>query len=183
MVHDWGGAIGMGVATAQPEAFVRFVVTNTAAFRSPHIPFSIALCKIPLLGSLMVRGGNAFARIATWRATYKGLSSDVKAGLLSPYHSWETRIATLRFVEDIPMKPQHPSYETLKNIEDKLEELRSKPMLLLWGDDDFCFSPLFREEWMKRFPDAKVHAWEDVGHYIMEDAPERVIPLVREFLG
>ena len=42
MVHDWGGAIGMGVATSNPDNFLRFIVTNTAAFRSPNIPFSIA---------------------------------------------------------------------------------------------------------------------------------------------
>ena len=182
MVHDWGGAIGMGAATAKPELFRRFIVTNTAAFRSPNIPFSIALCKVPLLGALMVRGGNAFARIATWRATYKGLSKSVKAGLLHPYKDWSSRIATLRFVEDIPMKSSHPSYDTLKGIECKLENLRDKPMLILWGDDDFCFSPVFREEWMQRFPDAQVHAWKDVGHYVMEDAPDRVLPLVESFL-
>ena len=183
MVHDWGGAIGMGVATADPQRFKRFIITNTAAFLSPNIPFSIALCKLPLFGALMVRGGNAFARIATWRATYKGLSTDVKSGLLHPYKDWRSRIATLRFVEDIPMKEKHPSYTTLKDIDQKLLLLKDKPMMILWGDDDFCFSPVFREEWMQRFPDASVHAWKDVGHYVMEDAPERVIELLRPFLA
>jgi pimeloyl-ACP methyl ester carboxylesterase len=28
-----------------------------------------------------------------------------------------------------------------------------------------------------------VHAWEDVGHYVMEDAPERVIEAMERFLG
>ena len=32
--HDWGGAIGMGAAAALPERFSRFVLFNTAAFRS-----------------------------------------------------------------------------------------------------------------------------------------------------
>ena len=30
--------------------------------------------------------------------------------------------------------------------------------------------------------DAEVHAWTDVGHYVMEDAPERFLPLLRAFL-
>jgi haloalkane dehalogenase len=182
MVHDWGGAIGMGVATAAPEQINRLIITNTAAFLSPHIPITIAMCRIPLLGSLMVRGGNAFAWVATWRATYKGLSKEVKAGLLFPYDSWKNRIATHRFVVDIPMNDSHPSHQTLKEIEDRLVLLQDKPMMMLWGDDDFCFSPVFRKRWMEFFPKAEVHAWEDVGHYVMEDAPERVIPLVRTFL-
>jgi len=183
MVHDWGGAIGMGVATATPDNFSKLIITNTAAFLSPRIPTTIAMCRIPFLGSLMVRGGNAFARVATFRATYSGLKKPVKEGLLFPYDSWKNRIATHRFVVDIPMKPSHPSYTTLQGIENRLSLLQDKPMMLLWGDDDFCFSPHFRKRWMEFFPQAAVHAWDDVGHYVMEDAPDRVIPLVREFLS
>lgn len=183
MVHDWGGAIGMGLATADPDRIKRLIITNTAAFLSPHIPTTIAMCRIPLLGSLMVRGGNAFAWVATWRATYKGLSKEVKQGLLFPYDSWSTRIATHRFVLDIPMKHGHPSYATLQGIEQRLTVLKDKPMVILWGDDDFCFSPIFRARWMDIFPQANVHAWKDVGHYVMEDARERVIPIVRDFIS
>ena len=32
--HDWGGAIGMGVAARRPDLFNRFVILNTAAWRS-----------------------------------------------------------------------------------------------------------------------------------------------------
>ena len=81
------------------------------------------------------------------------------------------------------MKPERPSYSMLQGIENRLSLLKEKPMMLLWGDDDFCFSPHFRKRWMELFPDASVHAWDDVGHYVMEDAPERVIPLVKEFLA
>ena len=34
VVHDWGGAIGFGAAARMPGRFSKFVVTNTAAFRS-----------------------------------------------------------------------------------------------------------------------------------------------------
>ncbi|MEC7986134.1 MAG: alpha/beta fold hydrolase [Myxococcota bacterium] len=182
VVHDWGGAIGMGAAVAEPDRFSHFVVTNTAAFRSQEIPLSIASCRIPGFGPVMVRGGNAFAKVATWRATSKGLSNDVKKGLLFPYDSWENRIATLRFVEDIPLKASHPSYQQLKETEEGLVQLRAKPMLILWGEQDFCFTPHFRKEWEERCPDALVHAWDDVGHYVMEDATERVTDAMRSFL-
>lgn len=177
-VHDWGGAIGMGVATLEPERFRRFLVTNTAAFRSTDIPFSIATIRIPLYGPLAVRGLNGFARVATIRATAKGLSAEAKAGLLLPYDSWANRIATLRFVQDIPMDPGHPSWPELSRIEEGLSSLRGKPMILCWGDEDFCFNPGFRKRWEQLFPEAIVHAWPDVGHYVMEDAPERVFAAI-----
>jgi pimeloyl-ACP methyl ester carboxylesterase len=41
-VHDWGGAIGFGLAARRPELIKRFVVFNTAAFTSSRIPLSIS---------------------------------------------------------------------------------------------------------------------------------------------
>ncbi len=182
VVHDWGGAIGSGVATLHPEWIKRLVITNTGAWRSLRIPPSIATVKIPIFGTLAVRGLNGFAQVATIRATAKGLSAVAKQGLLFPYDSWANRIATLRFVQDIPLHAAHPSYAELGRIDDGLVKLADKPMLILWGDDDFCFTSAFRAEWERRFPAAEVHAWKDVGHYVMEDAPERALPLIAAFL-
>ncbi|MCB9680754.1 MAG: alpha/beta fold hydrolase [Alphaproteobacteria bacterium] len=183
VVHDWGGAIGMGAATKRPDLARRFVVTNTGAWRSLRIPPSIATCKIPVFGPLAVRGLNGFARIATVRATAKGLDPVAKAGLLAPYDSWAHRIATLRFVEDIPLHAAHPSYAELSRIDDSLHTQAGKPMMIAWGDDDFCFTPAFRAEWQRRFPDAVVHAWKDVGHYVMEDAPDRFLAAFDAFVA
>lgn len=182
VLHDWGGAIGMGVATRRPEIAERFVVTNTAAFLSKAIPPSIAMVKIPGLGAMSVRGFNGFARVALVRAASTRLKPAVKRGLLFPYGSWEDRIAHLRFVEDIPLSPGHPSWGTLASIDAGLSALADKPMLILWGDDDFCFTPAFRAIWQQRFPRATVRAWEGVGHYVMEDAPDRVIAELNAFL-
>ena len=183
VVHDWGGAIGMGMAGRMPNRIQKLVVTNTAAFRSQEIPMSIASCRIPIFGSIAVRGFNAFAGVATWRASAKGLSKSVKSGLTLPYNSWANRIATLKFVEDIPLKPSHPSYDTLMKVEEGLSALLDKPMLICWGEQDFCFTPNFRKEWQRRFPDAEVYAWDDVGHYVIEDVPERLISTMTEWLA
>lgn len=183
VVHDWGGAIGMGMAGRMPNRIQKLVVTNTAAFRSQEIPMSIASCRIPVFGSIAVRGFNAFAGVATWRASAKGLSKAVKSGLTLPYNSWASRIATLKFVEDIPLKPSHPSYDALMKVEEGLSILLDKPMLICWGEQDFCFTPNFRKEWQRRFPDAEVHAWDDVGHYVIEDVPERLVSTMTEWLS
>jgi haloalkane dehalogenase len=182
-VHDWGGAIGMGLATRQPERIARLVITNSAAFRSRRIPLRIALCRLPLLGPLAVRGLNAFARAALQMATAKGLAPAVAEGLLAPYASWSERVAIQRFVEDIPMQPGHPSWPTLVAIEDGLARLRDKPALILWGERDWCFTPAFREEWQRRFPRAQVERFDDAGHYVLEDARERVLVSLRRFLS
>ena len=184
VVHDWGGAIGMGLAGRQPELMKGFVVFNTAAFRSSFIPFSINICKIPVFGEVAVRGFNGFVRVAQIRAIHdkSKLDGDVKDGYLTPYDSYDNRIAVHQFVKDIPMGPAHRSYNTLLEVENGLEQFQGHPMLIVWGDQDFCFNEGFRKEWMRRFPDAEVHALDDASHYVVEDALDRILQWMPPFV-
>ena len=182
-LHDWGGAIGMALARRHPERIARLFVTNTAAFRSKSIPLRIAACRIPVLGELAVRGLNGFARAATVMAVEHPLPAAARRGLLAPYDTWKNRIATLEFVHDIPLAPDHRSYAELAATEAALEQFRNLATCLVWGERDWCFTPAFREEWQRRFPDAEVHRLQDAGHYLMEDAPERVVLIARDFLA
>lgn len=182
--HDWGGAIGMGTAAALPERFSSFVLFNTAAFRSTRIPLRIAICRIPLLGALAVRGLNLFALAALHMAVEKRerITPAVRAGYLAPYRTWHDRIAVLRFIQDIPLSQSHPSYATLAAIEESLPKFRDRPMLLVWGERDWCFTPEFLGEFQRRFPQAETLRFPDAGHYVFEDAHERIATRVEEFL-
>jgi haloalkane dehalogenase len=183
--HDWGGAIGMGAASKLADRFSRFVLFNTAAFRSRQIPWRIAVCRLPILGALAVRGLNLFSRAALRMAVEKPerMTAPVRAGYLAPYDSWENRIAVHRFVQDIPLKAGHPSYESLAAVEDGLSAFRETPLLLVWGEQDWCFTTEFRNEFQRRFPQAQTLSLGNAGHYVFEDAHEEILPRVREFLA
>lgn len=182
VVHDWGGAIGMGWAVRHPERVAGLMVMNTAAFPSPHIPLRIAVCRWPVLGPLLVRGLNLFARGAVRMAVVNPMAPEVAAGFVAPYDSWANRVAVHRFVQDIPMRPSHPSWPTLVEIEAGLARLSAKPMLLCWGGRDFCFHDWFYREWRRRFPQAQPHYFPEAGHYLLEDALPEIAPRVRDFL-
>ena len=182
VAHDWGGAIGCGVAGRMPDRFRRLVLMNTAAFRSDHMPVRIAACRWPVVGPLMVRGGNAFARAAITQAVERPLEPAAKRGLLAPYDSWRNRVAIQRFVEDIPTRPSHPSYDTLVETETNLAKLADLPALLLWGERDWCFTPAFREEFERRLKNVTSVPIADAGHYVFEDARRRVVEEVRRFV-
>ncbi len=182
IVHDWGGAIGMGVATKTPGRVGRMVVMNTAAFRSQNIPLRINVCRIPGFGALAIRGFNAFARGATIMAKQRPLAPEVRRGFIFPYNNWKNRIATLRFVQDIPLHESHPSYPELLRIEQSLFSLADKPMLLAWGTRDWCFDTTFLAEWRRRFPHAQVIEAKKANHYLLEDAQE-LMPEIEGFLG
>lgn len=184
IAHDWGGAIGMGAAVRLPERFSRFVLCNTAAFRSERIPLRIAACRIPLFGPMALRGFNAFSRAALTMAVAKPerMTTAVRAGYLAPYDNWRNRQAVCRFVQDIPLDPSHPSYDTLKQIEDRLPLFANHPMLFLWGMQDWCFSPHFLKRFQQIYPNAETLELPDAGHYLFEDAPEQMLPRLRGFL-
>lgn len=175
VLHDWGGAVGMGYAGRYPHLIEKIVILNTAAFRSQQIPLRIALCRVPIIGELLVRGFNGFARPATHMAVVKPMDSQTRKYYLLPYNSWKNRIATHRFVKDIPLDVNHPSYQTLVEVENGLAKLRELkiPLLILWGGRDFCFTKDFYDEWLQRFPDAEAHFFENCGHYILEDCFEK----------
>lgn len=180
VVHDWGGAIGMGLAIEIAERVKGFVVCNTAAFPSKHIPDSINLCRVPLFGSVAIRGFNAFVKGSLAWCSKKGLSKAAKAGYLAPYNSWANRVANLRFVQDIPMSPEHPSWAKLERIEAGIRQFTNHPMTICWGAQDFCFHDKFLDGWKLRFPNADVHYFEDAGHFVAEDARGEVTKAARE---
>ena len=186
VLHDWGGAIGMGYAARHPKRINRFVVFNTAAFFVPRVPLRIRLCRIPLLGEFLVRGLNGFSLAALLFATsqHRRFNRAVRAGYLTPYASWQKRIAIYRFVRDIPLEPDHPTRVTLAAIEAGLSRFRQHPMLILWGADDFCFTKRdFLPRWRSLFPQAEVEVYERAGHYVVEDAIERIVPRLSTFLS
>ena len=180
LLHDWGGGIGMGYAVRHPEKIKRIFLMNTAAYLSDDMPRRIALARIPGVGSLLVRGLNAFVELAICMAPAKPLPPEVQAGYRYPYGNWHDRIATLRFVQDIPMSPSHPTWETLKGIGEKLPLFENTPVTLIWGEQDFCFHMRFYERWRKIYPRAKAYSIPTASHYLLEDEPEQVLSHIWE---
>ena len=181
VMHDWGGAIGMGFAGRCPEKISSLTILNTGAFTSTHIPKRISLCRLPGLGPLLLRGFNVFSRAALHMAVCRPLPPEVKAGYLAPYDSWRNRVAVNGFVRDIPMNPRHPSWPVLRGVEQNLSRLKHIPTQIIWGGRDFCFNDHFYREWRRRFPAAECCYLPAAGHYLLEDAFDEIAPLFHKF--
>ena len=184
MVHDWGGAIGMGLAVRKPELIKRLVLFNTASFLSMDIPLRIGLCRMPLLGTILIRYLNLFVRgvLRFGLKRRKRLTQNVRAGYLAPYDTFENRIANLKFVQDIPMEQAVPSYSVIQSIERNLKQFDVYPILIIWGSEDFCFNVKFLNKWREIFPRAEVREVCNAGHLVVEDASDEIIPWIEGFL-
>ncbi|NOY75152.1 MAG: alpha/beta fold hydrolase [Kiritimatiellaeota bacterium] len=182
LVHDWGGPIGLGVAIRHPERFKRLIITNTAAFADTKIPLRIAAGKIPWLGRRLIVDLNLFLLAAVRMTVVNPLPPEVRNAYLLPFKKRKSRLSIAKFVEDIPISPQHASIDVLLGIEHGLWMLKNNPVAIIWGMRDWCFTPHFLERWIDVFPHAEVLELENAGHWLFEDAPEDIIPFVRHFI-
>jgi haloalkane dehalogenase len=184
IAQDWGGAIGLGAVLARLYHVSGIVLFNSGAFPPPFIPWRIRACRLPVLGRLAVQGGNAFSRAALRMtlARRRRLDPAVATGYLAPYESWQNRRAVYGFIRDIPNGPTHTTWHKLAEIEQELPQLADVNSSLIWGMRDWCFRPECLERFVSVWPNAEVHRLEDVGHWVVEDAPDESSVLVEQFL-
>jgi cis-3-alkyl-4-acyloxetan-2-one decarboxylase len=184
VAHDWGGPIGYLAATRFPERFKRFVTFNTAVSLL-SLPRVLTMLRLPLFGPLVIRGLNGLLRagLLTSAAHGHALDREVRARYLAPYDSWANRIAILRFLQEIPVEDGHPNRVLLAELDRNLPSLSARPHLVIWGLKDPIFDRAYLAAWQRRFPGAEVHAFDDAAHWVVEEATERVLPLMRTFLS
>ena len=185
VLHDWGGMIGLGWAVRTNAQLKKLVLMNTAAFPLPagkRMPAALSMVRNTALGAWLVLRCNAFSRVAARIGFRKAVSKQVRAAYTGPYDTPANRIATLRFVQDIPLQKNDPGFDILLNTAEHLGQFRSVPCLIAWGAKDFVFDDRFLSRWLELYPDAEVHRFADCGHYILEDGGPELIDTIKAFI-
>src|SRR3954469_2730339 len=156
VIQDWGGPIGMGWATRNPERVAGVGIFNTWAFvREPPM-------KLPWIFKWMVLGKGGWKRatqsniFVEWALARSGPDGKLAGADLDPYRApyptGDDRVGIARFPQLIPeTKNQgHESWATMAQIEDGLPRLREKPALICWAMKD----PAFRKQQLERWKHA-----------------------------
>jgi cis-3-alkyl-4-acyloxetan-2-one decarboxylase len=189
--QDWGGPIGLRWATLHPERVDRLLILNTFAHRPPgkvDLPLPIRLFRTPGVGEVMVKGLDLFKRVFLFRAGVmhrERLTSEVRQAYRQPHPTWSSRTPILVFPRQIPSGPEGPVSDLMAEVEQGLQQhFRSKPVRIVWAMKDIAFTPQVLEQlWLNTFPDAEVTRLEDAGHYLQEDAHERIVPVLIDLLS
>ncbi len=184
-VHDWGGMIGFGWALKHAAQVKRLVILNTAAFPMPAdkaMPWQIALGRDYSIGELVIRAFNAFSAGASRLGVERKMPAAVRRAYVAPYNSWKNRISTIRFMQDIPLSPKDAAWPLLEAAGKAMPSFANRPAFIGWGLKDFVFDQHFLARFRADLPQAQVHAFEDAGHYVLEDRHEVLVPAIRAFL-
>jgi pimeloyl-ACP methyl ester carboxylesterase len=187
VVHDWGGPIALAWAVDNVERIDKLVVLNTGAFPLPPdkaVPWTLRAARLPVVGDWAVTRLNAFSLGAlTLGSGRRWLPAEARAGLLAPYDTPAHRVAVSRFVQDIPLRSGDPAYPVLARLEQRLHLLQDIPTLVCWGMKDPVFDEVVLEHLVAFLPRAQVHRFAYAGHYVLEDAADRIVPLAGRFLA
>ena len=70
---------------------------------------------------------------------------------------------------------QNSDSSIIKNI--------AAPTLIIWGDQDFLIPLNNAYKFQRDLPNNTLVIMKGIGHVPMEESPEKVIPLIKEFIG
>ena len=181
--QDWGGPTGFYWATRHPERLAALCVLNTIAHRprrEVELPLPLKLFRTPIVGEVMVKGANLFVRVFLLKAgiMHKDrIDANMRAAYTTPHPTYASRTSILVFPREIPADQTGRVADFLGEVEAGLEELKDKPTMIAWAMKDVAFLPQYLDEmWLRSFPNAVVLRLPDAGHYVQEDAYERIVP-------
>jgi len=187
VLHDWGGPVGLGVAVRHPERIKRLVLMNTwasAAWPGGPLPRLLEMIRSPR-GERLVVDRNGYVEPALVGTTHhrERLTPEILAAYLAPFPTPASRRALVCWSRDIPLDERAPSYGEMKRIEDDLARFATIPVLLVWGMRDPVLPPAVLRWWEARYPHAETHEIDNASHFLQEDAPERIVAWIEDFLA
>ena len=186
VLHDWGGPVGLGFATRHPDRIKRLVLMNTWAFApwpGGPLPRLLELIRSER-GEKFVLEKNGYVEPALVGTTHRpeNLTKTVLDAYRAPFPTPESRLALLCWSRDIPVHETDPSYSEMKRIEEALVRFIGTPTLLVWGMRDPVLPESVLRTWQRTYPQATTAEIEDASHFLQEDAPERIVLCIEEFL-
>ena len=178
VVQDWGGPIGLRLATSHPHRVDRLVILNTGIFsgRPPSDAWLQFRDFVRRVGTDLRPG--QLVNVSCGNR----LPEDIVAGYDAPFPTPESKTGVLMFPELVPTEENHPSATTMREVRDQLAQW-DKPALVLFSDADPIFSGRPAERFADLIPGAgPAETVRGAGHFLQEDKGEEIAERILAFL-
>ena len=174
--HDWGALVAWDLARRQPGVVDRLCAMNTPHYsayqrvvrsnpsqilRSSYAVFF----QLPWVPEFLVKQDEFAAWTSMLRqATRPGTFTDAE---IERYReAWRQAgapTAMLNWYRALLRYSDHPERERV-----------DAPTLILWGEHDAALLPELAEKSLEYCTDGQLELWDDAGHFVQHDRPERV---------
>lgn len=188
VVHDFGGPIGLPLAMSEGVGGPgragpsRMVLMNTWAWPIDDDPKMARGARFigGAIGRFLYRYANASLRLIMPSAygDRKKLTPEIHRRYLDVFRDRNARVLVLHALAKA-LLGSRAHYQWLL---DRLDRLRTMPVLIVWGLKDSAFQPYQLERWRQLLPDAHVEVIEGAGHWPHEEEPARVVEAIDRFL-
>jgi len=182
VVQDWGGPIGLSYSVEHPERVARLVIMNTWMWPVDDDRYYRAFSGFMggPVGRLLITRFNFFARSVLRRAygDKRRLTTAVHQHYLKALPTPADRVGCSVMPREII-----GSTEWLGGLWERRAALADKPALIVWGMKDIAFREKELNRWIEALPQAEVVRLPDVGHYVQDEAPQRLGEAVERFLA
>jgi haloalkane dehalogenase len=193
VMQDWGGPMGAVVASSHPDRMKRFVAMNTIFGTDRNLreerltPWFAAIKEMEENGHLEAVLGNLKYLVAGIMMTLGIQRRDVVTDTwMRAYSAAFPTLDECRAAIAFPLEGLHLERirETLIGALPGLFKLGQGgiPAMMIEGMQDRAIWPHVALAGFRAFfPQGTVHELPQAGHFIQEDAPETVVPLIEEF--
>lgn len=178
---DWGGPIGLDFARRRPARVSRLVLSNTWCWpvnRDIHFLMFSLMMWSPL-GQFLIRRRNYFVEGVMPRAM--AVKSALTPEVMQHYRLAQPSPGDRAACAALPGHIIRAS-QWLGDIWEDRSRFADKPTLIFWGLRDIAFRRKELNRWRASLDYTEVHDYDDVGHFAAEEAPDRVVAALRDFM-
>jgi haloalkane dehalogenase len=174
-VHDWGGLIGLRWACDYPDAVRALMITDTGFFPDGRWHGMANTLRTEGDGEQLVANVNRELFAMALRQISPNLPDDALDEYFKAYGDDDRRRNQLDLYRS-------GDFEKLEPYRGKLTAL-GVPAKIVWGANDEFAPVAGAYRFTKELPGADLVVLNDVGHFLMEDEPERVASEIAGFIG
>ena len=175
VAHDWGGLIGLRWACERPYAVRGLVISGTGFFPDGRWHGLAQGLRAEGQGEQMV----ASITRRTFGEVLRAASPSVSEDALDEY--WKAFDGDARRRAHLALY-RSGDFARLARYDGMLARL-GVPTLILWGEHDDYAPVAGAHRFAREIPHAELVVLEDAGHFLQEDAPERVAREIGRFLA
>ena len=179
VMQDWGGPIGLSIATRFPERILGLVISTTFAWAPRPISRIFSTVFGSTLGRHLILSHNFFAaRLVPLLLTRKAATATTLKAYTDPFPTPASRRGTAVFPRQLVA-----ATPWLEAIRARLRTLAGKPVEFVFGLKDVGTRPADMARWFEYFPDAGVQRVAAANHFTQEDCPECYVTAVKRIAG